>query len=205
MVRAKDRGAAPPGRAARPGPGRLRIIGGRDRGRLLPIPDQPGLRPTPDRVRETLFNWLAPILPGARCLDLFAGSGALGLEAASRGAGRVVLVESNPVLARQLAATVVTLKADAVEVAAAEALAWLGGPPEPFDIVFLDPPFAAGLLAPVGARLAAGGWLAPAARVYLETSAADPFPPLPAGWQLTRERTAGAVRFGLALVAVTAR
>lgn len=183
------------------GPGRLRIIGGLHRGRRLPIPDQPGLRPTPDRVRETLFNWLAPLLPGARCLDLFAGSGALGLEAASRGAGEVVLVEHNPWVARQLSANCQTLGTQTVQVFQAEALAWLGSDPSPFDVVFLDPPFAAGLLGPACALLASRGWLAAGARVYLETEGRSAFPPLPSGWDLIRERTSGQVHYGLALVA----
>lgn len=186
------------------GPGHLRIIGGTNRGRRLPIPDQPGLRPTADRVRETLFNWLAPVLPGARCLDLFAGSGALGLEAASRGAGEVVLVERNAPVARQLDANRVTLNAQGVRVIQTDALAFLDGPPSPFDLVFLDPPFAAGLLGPACTRLAARGWLAPGARVYLETDRREGFPALPNGWQLIRERTTGQVRFGLVLVAAPA-
>ena len=183
------------------GSGHLRIIGGRHRGRRLPIPDQPGLRPTADRVRETLFNWLMPVLPGARCLDLFAGSGALGLEAASRGAGEVVLVERNALVARQLLLNVQTLAEPGVQVIQADALAWLARDPSPFDLVFLDPPFAEALLAPACALLAARGWLAPGARVYLETAERAGFPPLPAGWDLVRERTAGQVRFGLVLVA----
>ena len=183
------------------GPGRLRIIGGHNRGRRLPIPDQPGLRPTPNRVRETLFNWLTPVLPGARCLDLFAGSGALGLEAASRGAGEVVLVEHNAAVARQLSANVQTLAATGVQVIVADALTWLAGDPQPFDLVFLDPPFADGLLVPACALLAARGWLVPSARVYLEGADRVGFPPLPDGWELVRECKAGQVRFGLVLVA----
>lgn len=204
MSRAKG---APGGRiAAGPGhgPGYLRIIGGVNRGRRLPIPDQPGLRPTADRVRETLFNWLAPVLPGARCLDLFAGSGALGLEAASRGAGNVVLVERNERVARQLRANCLTLGTQTVQVIQADALTWLGGDPGPFDLVFLDPPFAEGLLGPACTLLTDRGWLGTGARVYLETDARSGFPPLPDGWELVRERTAGQVRFGLALVTTPA-
>ena len=193
-----SRTKGPPG--GRNGTGHLRIIGGTNRGRRLPIPDQPGLRPTADRVRETLFNWLAPVLPGARCLDLFAGSGALGLEAASRGAGNVVLVERNELVARQLRANCLTLGVPAVQVIQADALTWLGGDPSPFDLVFLDPPFAAGLLGPACTLLTDRGWLGMGARVYLETDARYGFPPLPDGWELVRERTAGQVRFGLALI-----
>ena len=194
MAQAKGGGAR-----AGAGAGRLRIVGGRFRGRRLPIPDQPGLRPTPDRVRETLFNWLGPLLPGARCLDLFAGSGALGLEAASRGAGEVVLVERCDPVVRQLRANVLTLGADAVQVVRADALDWLTGEPNPFHLVFLDPPFADGLLGPACERLAQPGWLAPSARIYLESDSRTGFPPLPVGWELVRDRTAGQVRFGLAL------
>jgi len=191
--------------AAPGGTGRLRLIAGRFRGRRLPIADQPGLRPTADRVRETLFNWLAPVIEGARCLDLFAGSGALGLEAASRGASWVVLIEQAEALARQLRSHVEVLGAgDRVRVVRTDALSWLaqtgsGAAGGPFDLVFLDPPFAAGLLAPACDLLERTGWLAPGARVYLETGARSSLPPLPAGWVLTRERTAGQVRFALAL------
>lgn len=194
MARVKD---APPARGA----GWLRIVGGRYRGRRLPIPDQPGLRPTPDRVRETLFNWLAPVLPGARCLDLFAGSGALGLEAASRGAGDVVLVERSEPVVRQLKANIAALGAESVHTVQADALRWLERePPSPFDVVFLDPPFADALLGAACERLSAAAWLAPGARVYLESAARSAFPDLPAGWEPLRERTAGQVRFGLVLI-----
>src|SRR5690606_15336453 len=127
----------------RAAPGRIRIIGGTLRGSRLDVPDRPGLRPTADRVRETLFNWLQPVLPGARCLDAFAGTGALGLEAASRGAASVLALERDPALATALRAAVQRLGATTVEVHAADALAWLARPPDRrFDIVFLDPPFA---------------------------------------------------------------
>ena len=198
MTRAKAPGRRPDGSGR--GGGRLRIIGGRYRGRRLPIPDQPGLRPTADRVRETLFNWLAPLMPGARCLDLFAGSGAIGFEAASRGAGEVVLIERSTVVARQLRANLLMLAAPRVSVIQADALAWLATGARPFDLVFIDPPFADDLLTPACARLADGGWLAPGARVYLETAARVGFPPLPAGWELIRDSTAGQVRFGIALI-----
>jgi len=178
----------------------LRLIGGRHRGRRLSFPDQPGLRPTSDRVRETLFNWVAPLIEGARCLDLFAGSGALGFEALSRGAGEVVMVERAAAVARQLRANAGMLGAANLQVHEADALVWLERGGEPFDLVLLDPPFAEGLLAPAIERLDRHGWLAPEARVYLEAPIQIGFPPLPEEWELIRDKTAGQVRYGLARV-----
>ncbi|MBK1642571.1 16S rRNA (guanine(966)-N(2))-methyltransferase RsmD [Chromatium okenii] len=179
----------------------VRIIGGQWRGRRLPIVAQPGLRPTPDRVRETLFNWLAPTITGARCLDLFAGSGALGFEAASRGASEVVLIERAPLVARQLQRNAQLLNWNSgLEIVTADALTWLAGAGRPFEVIFLDPPYADAALAPTLARLVKHGWVATGARVYLETSAAQEFPPLPPGWELIRQKTAGLVRYGLATV-----
>jgi 16S rRNA (guanine966-N2)-methyltransferase len=178
----------------------LRIIGGRHRGRRLPFPDQPGLRPTADRVRETLFNWVAPLIAGARCLDVFAGSGALGFEAASRGAAEVVMIERAPAAARQLRANVQMLGAQEIQIHQADALEWLARPGRThFDLVFLDPPFAEDLLAPAVERLERNHWLAPEARLYLEAPVQIGFPPLPDGWELIRDKTAGQVRYGLAL------
>ncbi len=125
----------------------LRIIGGEWRSRRLPIASVPGLRPTPDRVRETLFNWLQMTVPGARCLDLFTGSGALGFEARSRGATTVVMVEKHPAAFAQLEANRATLQADGIELLHTDGLAFLQTGPEPFDIIFLDPPFRRGLVA----------------------------------------------------------
>lgn len=175
--------------------GRLRIIGGAHRGRIVPVPDAAGLRPTGDRVRETLFNWLQADIEGARCLDLFAGTGALALEAASRRASRVLAVESDPALAGALQRTAAEWGAEAIEVHAGEALLYLAGPPEPFDIVFLDPPFGSGLLEKAAARLTAG-WLAPGALVYTEADAGER-PVLPAEWRPHREKRAGHVAFRL--------
>jgi len=175
----------------------LRLIGGRHRGRRLSFPDQPGKRPTSDRVRETLFNWVAPLIEGARCLDLFAGSGALGFEALSRGAGAVVMVERAATVARQLRANAERLGASNLQIHEADALVWLERDGEPFDLIFLDPPFAEGLLAPAIERLDRHGRLAPEARVYLEAPVQVGFPPLPASWKLIRDKTAGQVRYGL--------
>ena len=180
-------------------PNELRIIGGEWRGRRIRFAARPGIRPTPDRVRETLFNWLAPVVQGSLCLDLFAGSGALGLEALSRGASSATFVESDRSTAERLRDTIVTLGAEHATVVQAEALRWLDGPPQRFDLVFLDPPFGSGLLAGTFAKLDSGGWLSPAARVYLEAPAKDGPPPLPAGWNLHRSGKAGAVGYHLAL------
>jgi len=180
--------------------GRLRIIGGRYRGRRLPVPAQLGLRPTADRVRETLFNWLQPVIAGSRCLDLFAGSGALGFEAVSRGAAEVLMIEHSEPVTRMLAANARTLGAAQVQVRRADALRWLTGSGEPFDLVFLDPPFREGLLAPSCSLLSEGGWLVPDALVYLEAPADRALPELPKDWALIRDKRAGQVRFALAAV-----
>lgn len=181
-------------------PGRLRIIGGAWRGRRLALADEPGLRPTPDRVRETLFNWLAPLIEGSRCLDLFAGSGALGFEAASRGASQVVMIERAASAFQVLRTNRGALDADRrIAIFHAEALEWLRvTSPDPFDMVFLDPPFNADLLAPGCLALQREGWLNPGAMIYLETATRHGFPILPAGWKLIRDRQAGQVRYGLA-------
>jgi 16S rRNA (guanine966-N2)-methyltransferase len=176
----------------------VRVIAGQWRGRRLEFPDLPGLRPTPDRVRETLFDWLAPVLPGARCLDLFAGSGALGIEALSRGAAEAVLVEPQPLAVRALRENLARLKAENARVEMADALVWLRQPATPFEIVLLDPPFGQGLLEPVCALLERNGWLADAAWIYLEAETALERLPLPARWTPYREKIAGAVSYRLA-------
>ena len=175
----------------------LRLIGGTWGGRKLGFPALPDLRPTGDRTRETLFNWLQPVLPGSRCLDLFAGSGALGLEAASRGASQVVLLEQAAPALRHLRDAVALLQADQVQVVAGDALRFLGGPATPFDIVFLDPPFTGDLLATAAARLEQGGWLAPGARIYVEQARSEPAAVLPENWDLSRDKQAGQVRYAL--------
>jgi 16S rRNA (guanine966-N2)-methyltransferase len=180
-------------------PNELRIVGGEWRGRRIRFAARPGIRPTPDRVRETLFNWLAPVVEGSRCLDLFAGSGALGLEALSRGAKATTFVESDRMSTERLRETISILQAERALVVQADALRWLDGPPERFDIVFLDPPFESGLLAEAFRKLDSGGWLSASVRVYLEAPAKLGPPPLPAGWTLHRSGKAGAVGYHLAL------
>ncbi|MBB1472178.1 16S rRNA (guanine(966)-N(2))-methyltransferase RsmD [Luteimonas sp. MC1782] len=181
----------------RAGPaGSVRIIGGRWRGSKLPVADAPGLRPTSDRARETLFNWLQPMLPGARVLDLFAGSGALGLEALSRGAAEALLVERDPVLAQALHASCTRLHAgDAATVVRADALDWLRLPVHgQFDLVFLDPPFADDAWATALQRLPP--WLARGAWLYME-SPAGVAPAPGAGWRLHRESSTRDARHAL--------
>ena len=177
----------------------VRIIGGAWRGRKLRFPpDVPGLRPTPDRVRETLFNWLRDEVPGSRCLDLYAGSGALGFEALSRGAREVVFVDRDPRVARSLAATLATFGSRAGIVRRADAQAFLQAPGEPFDIVFLDPPFDAGVLPALVAAIDARASVRPGGLVYLEAPANEGAPPLPPQWQLHRSKRAGEVGYHLA-------
>ena len=175
---------------------RVRIIGGQWRSRYLRFPALPDLRPTPDRVRETLFNWLGQDLTGRACLDLFAGRGALGLEAASRGARRVVLVERNAEAFRALEDNVRTLKASSVELVRADALEFLRGDIRLYDVVFLDPPYAMddriGLLDAVRGHLGAEGV------VYMETPQRMRLPPQ---WEALRQARAGAVQFQLLRVA----
>ena len=185
--------------ASKSAPGRLRIVAGIWRSRLLDIADVPGLRPTSERIRETLFNWLAPRIEGARCLDLFAGTGALGLEALSRGAREAVFVERSPLAATALRQNIAELGADRAIVVTADALAHLESEIEgEFDIVFLDPPFVNDLLRESCERLHERGLLAAGARVYLEQDRDRPLPVLPDGWRLLKNKTAGRVRYMLA-------
>ena len=172
--------------------GRIRIVGGAWRSRLIGVPLRPGLRPTPDRVRETLFNWLGQDLAGMVCLDLFAGSGALGFEAASRGAARVVMVECDHATIATLRASREALNAARVEIVAGDAFAFLATSRERFDLVFLDPPFRQNALSAVLEALPPR--LAPGARVYLEASA--PLP-VPAPWRELRRKRAGRVSYQL--------
>ena len=171
----------------------VRIIGGRHRGRRLSFIPGRGLRPTPDRVRETLFNWLQADIRGARCLDLFAGSGALGLEAVSRGCGFLCAVEQSRAAAQRLRDNVSRLQEEAVvEVRQEDAMRLLRSPPRmPFDIAFLDPPFAGGLMPGACDALEANAWLSADALIYLEQDASREWPTQPVNWRLHREGIAG--------------
>ena len=177
-------------------PGKYRIIGGRWRGRKMAIVDAAGVRPTSDRVRETLFNWLAKPVRKAACLDLFAGSGALGIEALSRGAASVVFVEKNRRASSHLRDQLDVLGAEA-EVVCGDALAFLQGPVRKFDIVFLDPPYQSTMLAPAMQALEANDWLGKDALVYAEKPAREPLSGIPPGWVLWRESKAGQVGYYL--------
>jgi 16S rRNA (guanine966-N2)-methyltransferase len=172
--------------------GRVRIVGGRWRSRLIDVPARPDLRPTPDRVRETLFNWLGQRLDGCACLDLYAGSGALGFEAASRGAARVVMVETDRAALAALRRSRERLPAEQVEIVAGDALEYLVHPGERFDVVFLDPPFRQNALPALLAKLPPR--LRPGARVYLEAAhAVEPSPP----WRELKRARAGQVSYQL--------
>jgi 16S rRNA (guanine966-N2)-methyltransferase len=176
--------------------GRIRIIGGQLRNSRLDVPDLPGLRPTPERVRETLFNWLAPVIDGARCLDLCAGTGALGVEALSRGAAGVQFVERDARAAQALRDNLARLKASGGQVAAIDAQVYLQGAGQPFGVVFLDPPFGLDLWTPLTRQLEQGGWLTASAWIYLE-SPRQAEPVAPANWTVHRQGTAGDVRYTL--------
>ena len=179
----------------------VRIIGGGWRGRRVSFPDIPGLRPTPDRVRETLFNWLQHHIVGARCLDLFAGSGVLGIEALSRGAKQLVFVEQAVAAARGLKQQLVRLggqaKGEVIEMGAAR---FLRVPAQTFDIAFLDPPFGRDALAEYVPMLDAGNWLNVGGLVYLENEKTAGAPALPAHWELLKSKAAGEVGYHLARV-----
>jgi 16S rRNA (guanine966-N2)-methyltransferase len=179
---------------------RLRIIGGDWRSRVVVFADAPDLRPTPDRVRETLFNWLQPTLAGAKCLDLFAGSGVLGFEALSRGASSVTALELDPKASAAIRANMAALQTDKLKIEQRNGLEWLHANTQQqrFDVVFLDPPFAENLHADCCKLLHEQQWLAPSALVYLESGASLEKITLPQGWQLIRHKRAGAVHYGLA-------
>ena len=179
------------------GSGQIRIIGGQWRGRKLPVPESPGLRPTTDRVRETLFNWLAPSIFAASCLDCFAGSGALGLEALSRYAANATLLEMERGVAQQLQKNLATLKASNGKVVNTNTLAFLAQAGTPHHIVFVDPPFRKGLLEETLKLLENNGWLSDEALIYIESEVENGLPPVPVNWHPYREKVAGQVAYRL--------
>jgi 16S rRNA (guanine966-N2)-methyltransferase len=179
-------------------PGRLRIVAGKWRSRVLDIADVPGLRPTSERIRETLFNWLAPTIQGARCLDLFAGTGALGFEALSRGATSVVFVDNSRRATKTIEKSTKMLEATGAVVYCGDAEVYLrSAAPASFDIVFLDPPFADDRLENICRLLDETRVLAAGAKIYLEQDRARPEAPLPDRWRVLKNKTAGNVRYRL--------
>ena len=180
------------------GDGQLRIIGGQWRSRQFDFPMAAGLRPTPNRVRETLFNWLAPYVEGAKVLDAFAGSGALFLEALSRGAGSALALDLNPAAVASLRGHLATLRCDNGQLIQSDAIAYLSSQPvSPFDLVFLDPPFSQNLLLPACNLLEEKGWLAADAWVYTESETPPSSLGMPGNWRLHREQKAGQVYYAL--------
>ena len=180
------------------GGGQLRIIAGEWRSRKLPVANVAGLRPTSDRVRETVFNWLAMITPGARVLDVFSGTGALSMEALSRGASSATLLEKSPVAAKTLKSNLALLKAEHTKVVETDSLNWLNQTAETsFDLIFLDPPFRMNLLEPACQLLESNGYLNENSRIYIEVEQELNPLPVPENWQLEKSKTAGQVSFSL--------
>ena len=178
---------------------RLRIIGGEWRSRVVNFADIPDIRPTPDRVRETLFNWLQAPVVGARCLDLFAGSGVLSFEALSRGATSVLALELDAKAAASIRSNASQFKTEKLQLMQKNALDWLqtNSAGQQFDLVFVDPPYAAGFYEPCCSLLQQHGWLAPSALVYLEADQPLDLLTVPDGWNLVKHKRAGAVHYGL--------
>lgn len=176
---------------------KVRIIGGEWRSRQISFDDAPGLRPTPGRVRETLFNWLQADVVNSRCLDLYAGSGALGFEAASRGAKRVVQVESNSKTTQKLAENCRALNASQIQVVQHDVIQYLKNKGEQFDLVFLDPPFGLGLIQETCWLLNHGEWLGACAKIYIESEPYLEQSHIPDGWRLLKQKSAGEVAFYL--------
>lgn len=179
-------------------PGFVRIIAGKWRSRRLKVPNVQDLRPTPDRVRETVFNWLGPFLPGARCLDLFAGSGVLGFEAASRGASYVEMVDQAAEVVRLLKEEALLFQAENINIYRASVPNQLIAPSQPFDIVFLDPPYKANLLTSTCDYLEANSFLNSGALIYLEADKVIEDNVLPKNWRIIKSQKAGQVSYHLA-------
>ncbi|MEY3289551.1 MAG: rRNA ((966)-N(2))-methyltransferase RsmD [Pseudomonadota bacterium] len=176
---------------------KLRIIGGDWRSRCITFIDTPGLRPTPVRVRETVFNWLRNDIIGSRCLDLYAGSGALGFEAASRGAKSVIQVENNTLACKALKENTNQLAANQIKVVQSDVLRYLSGETDVFDVVFIDPPFAMELAVQTCQSLEEKGWLSQHAKIYVETESTLKLEGLPENWQLLKSKVAGEVGYHL--------
>ena len=175
----------------------MRIIGGDWRSRCITFIDAPGLRPTPVRVRETLFNWLRDDIIASRCLDLYAGSGALGFEAASRGAKSVTQVENNALACRALKENAIALAAEQVKIVQSDVMRYLAGEAETFDVIFIDPPFAMGLAAQTCQWLEDKGWLSKHAKIYVEVESTLKLEGIPENWRLLKSKVAGEVGYHL--------
>jgi 16S rRNA (guanine966-N2)-methyltransferase len=176
----------------------VRIIGGKYKGRKVSFPETLDLRPTPDRVKVTLFNWLASLLPEARCLDLFAGSGVLGFEALSRGANSVTFIEKNPLIATSIEENAKKLGVENVQIIRANALSWLETANTSYDIIFLDPPYKSNLLPLCFSLLEKNHWLHPKAKIYFESYNSINATDLPPTWELLRDKKAGHIYYYLA-------
>lgn len=184
-------------RAAHGGSGSVRIIGGQWRGRKITVPSVDGLRPTPDRVRETLFNWLMPYLPDAKCLDTFSGSGALSIESLSRGAAQATALDNSPEAVQALKKISALLEIPSLNIIHADALAWLNRVADTaFDIVFIDPPFHQNLISPCCALLETHHWLSADALIYVEHERGGTID-VPDSWRLHRQQQAGDVVYAL--------
>jgi len=178
-------------------PGYLRIIAGQWRSQRIPIPDAPGLRPTTDRTRETLFNWLAPHIVQANCLDICSGSGIFGFEALSRGAAHVTLVDKSSRVTKHLQEQKQKFKTEKAEIICADVVQWLSQPAtQQYDIAFIDPPFTDHLLQSICQPLAENEWLKPQALIYLEMALTESLS-LPKEWEQLKEQKAGKVRYEL--------
>jgi 16S rRNA (guanine966-N2)-methyltransferase len=176
----------------------LRIIGGEWRSRRISFAAVDGLRPTPDRVRETLFNWLQFDITGARCLDVFAGSGILGIEAVSRGAASALLIESNLQACTAITMAIGTLKTERVQLLRGDAITILAtAPKDAYDIVFVDPPFRMGLVSAAIERLELFGWVVPGSKIYIEKERDSTFLDLPSTWRVVKRQNAGEVAYYL--------
>lgn len=178
-------------------PGSVRIISGLWRGRKLPVPVVEGLRPTPNRIRETLFNWLQPWIEGADCLDLSAGTGSLCFESLSRGARSAVLIETSHKAASQIRDNLKILSASNATVLEESALQYLQGQVKEFDIIFLDPPFKSDLIVTCFTLIHEQGWLKAGGLLYIEAPAKFELPDLPMGWSLFRSKSSGEVGYHL--------
>lgn len=175
----------------------VRIIGGQWRGRKLAFPDTPNLRPTPDRLRETLFNWLAPVIAGARCLDLFAGSGALGFEALSQGAAHAVMLDSDEAVLAKLKDNALALQSTQHDIIQATCCSAMPVFEEPFDIVFLDPPYHSGLVPVAATWLESECLLEPGALIYVEVAKGEDLNGLPSHWAPYRQKSTKHISYGL--------